>query len=63
MSKNQEQQNIKMSLSIDRDFFHVLQRRAAEEHLSVTSYTRWFLKKNLLPNNKPEKCLTKDEAS
>ena len=61
MSKNQQQRNIKMSLSLDRDFFYVLRSHAAKEHLSVTSFTRWFLKKNLMPKNKPANCLTTNE--
>jgi len=61
MSKNQNQRNVKINLSIDQEFFRLLQREAEKEHLKVSTFIKWFLNKHLLHQNKPAKCPTPNE--
>jgi hypothetical protein len=61
MSKNTEQKNVKMNLSINKDFFDLLQEQADRDYMRVSTWTKWFLKKSLLGNNKNSKQLQTNE--
>jgi hypothetical protein len=62
MKKIRTQQNVKMNLSLDRDFYELLKTRAEKDFVKVATWTKQFLMKNLLEkNNSESKCLTKNE--
>lgn len=62
MKKMKNQQNVKMNLSLDRDFYELLQANAKRDYVKVATWTKQFLMKNLLEkNNNDSKCLTKNE--
>ena len=50
-----------MNLCIDKEFFNLLQERADDEFMRVGTWTKWFLKKKLLENNKKVKPVTENE--
>ena len=55
------QQNVKMNLSLDKEFYELLQENAKQDYVKVATWTKQFLMKNLLEkNNSESKCLTKD---
>jgi len=61
MKKIRNQQNVKMNLSIDKDFYDLLKARAEKDYVKVATWTKQFLMKNLLEkNNSDSKCLTKN---
>jgi len=50
-----------MNLSLEKDFYELLQTRAKQDYVKVATWTKQFLMKNLLEkNNMKDKCLTKD---
>ncbi len=61
MKKMKTQHIVKMNLSLDKDFYELLQDRAEKDYVKVATWTKQFLMKNLLEkNNSDSKCLTKD---
>jgi hypothetical protein len=50
-----------MNLCIDKAFFDLLQERADAEFMKVSSWTKWFLKKNLFEINKNAKTVDENE--
>lgn len=52
MTTNREQKNVKMNLSIDKEFFQLLQEYADNDYMKVSTFMKWQLKKSLLGNNK-----------
>ncbi len=61
MKKMKNQQNVKMNLSLDKEFYELLQENAKQDYVKVATWTKQFLMKNLLEkNNSESKCLTKD---
>lgn len=61
MTTNREQKHVKMNLCIDKEFFDLLQEKADDEFMRVSTWTKWFLMKNLLDNNKKVKTVTENE--
>jgi hypothetical protein len=61
MKKVQKTQNVKMNLSLERDFYELLQDKAKNDYVKVATWTKQFLKKSLLEkNNSDSKCLTQN---
>jgi hypothetical protein len=61
MKKVQKTQNVKMNLSLERDFYELLQEKAKNDYVKVATWTKQYLKKGLLEkNNDDSKCLTKN---
>lgn len=61
MKKIKNQQIVKLNLSLDRDFYELLEAHAKEEYVRVATWTKQFLMKNLLEkNNCDDKILTKN---
>jgi len=61
MKKIRNQQNVKMNLSLDRDFYELLKASAEKDYVKVATWTKQFLMKNLLEkNNCDSKCQTQD---
>ena len=59
--KKIKQSNVKMYLSLDKDFFELLQEKAKQDYIHVATWTKQFLMKNMLyKNNSDSKCLTKN---
>lgn len=55
------QQNVKMNLSLEKDFYELLKARAEKDYVKVATWTKQFLMRSLLEkNNSDSKCLTKD---
>jgi hypothetical protein len=55
MKKKTNSQNVKMNLSVDREFFDLLQHRAKTDYMKVATWTKQYLKKHLLEQNNDEK--------
>lgn len=61
MKKTKNQQIVKMNLSLERDFYELLQAHAKQDYVRVATWTKQYLKKNLLEkNNCDSKFLTKN---
>ncbi len=60
MTKNREQKHVKMNICLNRDFFNLLQQQADNDFMRVSTWTRWYLMKNLLDGNKNLKRVTEN---
>jgi len=61
MKKIRNQQNVKLNLTLDRDFYQVLQKKAKQDYVKTATWAKQYLMKNLLEkNNSDFKCLTKN---
>jgi predicted DNA-binding ribbon-helix-helix protein len=61
MKRMKKTQNVKMNLSLERDFYELLQEKAKNDYVKVATWTKQYLKKGLLEKNNIEsKCLTKN---
>ena len=61
MKKRKNQQTVKMNLSIDKDFYGLLQENARKDYMRVSTWVKQFLMRNLLEkNNSDSKCQTKN---
>jgi hypothetical protein len=59
MKRIKKQPNVKMNLSLERDFYELLQVRAKNDFVKVATWTKQYLMKGLLEkNNDDSKCLT-----
>ncbi len=64
MRKLRKEQNVKMNLSLEKDFYELLQERAKKDYVKVATWTKQLLKKSLLEkNNSDSKCLTSNGNS
>jgi len=62
MKKIKNNSTIKMNLSLEKDFYDLLQANAKQDYVKVSTWTKQFLKKNLLDKNKCDsKVLTSNE--
>ncbi len=63
--KNTKKQTIKMNLSLEKDFYGLLQKRAREDYVKVSTWTKQFLMRNLLDrdNGKTSNGVTKDDGN
>lgn len=61
--KRNKKSNVKMNISIDRDFYELLQEKASNDYMRVATWTKQFLMKNLLKNNSDSKCLTNERTT
>jgi hypothetical protein len=62
MKKIKSKQTIKMNLSLEKDFYELLLANAKRDYVLVSTWTKQFLKKNLLDKNKCDsKLLTQNE--
>jgi hypothetical protein len=54
--------NVKMNLSLDSDFYELLQQRAKNDYVKVATWTKQYLMKGLLEKNNSDsnKCLTQN---
>ena len=58
MKKNQ---NVKINISLEPEFYEFLKEKAKEDYLKVATLTKQILKRSLLEkNNSDLKCLTKN---
>jgi NAD-dependent SIR2 family protein deacetylase len=61
MRKEKKVQNVKMNLSLERDFYELLQQRAKNDYVKVATWTKQYLMKGLLEkNNSDSKCITQN---
>jgi hypothetical protein len=64
MMKRKQQQTVKMNLSIDKDFYGLLQDNARKDYMRVSTWVKQFLMKNLLEkNNSDANSITKNGDS
>ena len=63
MKKIMKIKNVKMNLTIPRDFYQVLQENASHDYVKVATWTKQFLMKNLSGDKLEKKCLTSNEAA
>lgn len=64
MKKIKKQQVVKMNLSLEREFFELLQEKAKQDYVRVATWVKQYLMKNLLEkNNSDDKCLTQNERT
>lgn len=56
---------IKMNLSLEKEFFALLEKKAQEDYVRVSTWVKQFLMKSLLGKNngKKAKCFTNDESN
>ena len=47
-----------MNLSLEKDFYELLQDRAQKDYMRVSTWVKQYLKKGLLENNSDSNCLT-----
>ena len=60
MKKIKKQQVVKMNLSLEREFFELLQEKATKDYVRVATWVKQYLMKNLLENNDDSNCLTQN---
>jgi hypothetical protein len=53
MKTKQRLQKVKMNLTLEKEFYDLLLEQAEQDYMRVATWTKRFLKKNLLPRNKP----------
>jgi NAD-dependent SIR2 family protein deacetylase len=62
MKRLKKTTNVKMNLSLERDFYELLQEKARNDYVKVATWTKQYLMKCLLEkNNSESKCLTQNE--
>ena len=63
MKKSKEQEVVKLTLTLNKDFYDLIQQKAEDEFLKVATYIRRLLKQNLLDKNNYDdlKSLTQNE--
>ena len=62
MKRLKKATNVKMNLSLERDFYELLQEKAKSDYVKVATWTKQYLMKCLLEkNNSESKCLTQNE--
>ena len=62
MKRLKKTPNVKMNLSLERDFYELLQKKAKNDYVKVATWTKQYLMKCLLEkNNSESKCLTQNE--
>lgn len=55
------QQIVKMNLSLDKEFYELLQDKAEKDYVRVATWTKQYLMRNLLEKkNESIKCVTED---
>lgn len=55
--------NVKMNLTLSKEFYQVLQDNAKSDYVKVATWTKQFLMKNLNGDKAAKKCVTKNEAT
>ena len=59
--KRKNQKTVKMNLSLEKDFYGLLQDNARKDYMRVSTWVKQFLMKNLLEkNNSDANSLTKN---
>ena len=62
MKRLKKTANVKMNLSLERDFYELLQEKAKSDYVKVATWTKQYLMKCLLEKNDSEsKSLTQNE--
>jgi NAD-dependent SIR2 family protein deacetylase len=62
MKRLKKTANVKMNLSLEKDFYELLQEKAKKDYVKVATWTKQYLMKCLLEkNNSESKCLTQNE--
>jgi hypothetical protein len=62
--KRNKKQIVKMNLSLDKDFYVLLQEKARADYMRVSTWTKQLLMRSLLEkNNDDTKCLTKNGST
>jgi len=52
MKKINKNQNVKMNLTLTKEFYSVLQQSAKNDFMKTATWTKQFLMKNLIEKNK-----------
>jgi hypothetical protein len=61
MKRIKKSTNVKMNLSLEKDFYDLLQENAKKDYVKVATWVKQYLKKGLLEkNNSDAKCLTQN---
>jgi len=61
MSRIKKSTIVKMNLSLEKDFYDLLQEKAKKDYVKVATWVKQYLKKGLLEeNNSDSKCLTQN---
>ena len=61
MKKIRKSQNVKMNLSLEKDFYELLQEKAKRDYVKTATWTKQYLMKKLLEkNNSDFNCLTQN---
>ena len=61
MKRFKTQQNVKLNLTLDRDFYQVLQKKAKKDYVATATWAKQYLMRHLLDkNNSDSNCLTQN---
>jgi len=61
MKRIRKQPNVKMNLSLEKDFYELLQENAKRDYVKTATWTKQYLMKKLLEkNNSDINCLTQN---
>ena len=64
MKRLKKTANVKMNLSLEKDFYDLLQEKAKNDYVKVATWTKQYLMKCLLEkNNSESKCLNQNGTS
>jgi hypothetical protein len=63
MKKTKKTQNVKMNLTLSREFYELLKENASNDFVRVATWTKQFLMRNLAAHKPELKCETKNEAT
>ena len=64
MKRLKKTANVKMNLSLEKDFYDLLQEKAKNDYVKVATWTKQYLMKCLLEkNNSESKSLTQNGTS
>ena len=59
--KKLRKQNVKMNLSLEKDFYELLQEKAKRDYVKTATWTKQYLMKKLLEKNDSDiNCLTQN---
>ena len=61
MKAKERLEKVKMNLSLEKEFFDLLQKNAADDYMLVSTWTIRLLKKSLLGDNKNAKPVNENE--
>ena len=63
MKKTKKTPNVKMNLTLSKEFYQMLQDKAKSDYMRVATWTKQFLMKNLLSHKTESKVTVNNETT